>query len=189
MNRFLQPTFWTLLRPRNNVIKRGIKRRVAIAMSGGIDSSVAAMLMQEKGFDCIGVFMKNWEGSDEEGETACPIDRDRMHMRQVCERLRIPAYDVEFVKEYWNEVFVPFVSMYQAGIDTPNPDVYCNRHVKFDCFMQHVKNKFGIDEIATGHYARLGKNSESGHVQLMRAVDPIKDQTYFLSLTRVRISA
>lgn len=117
-------------------------------------------------------------------------------MREVCRRLDIPAYDVDFVKEYWNEVFVPFIEAYQSGRETPNPDVLCNRHIKFKYFNEYARRQFHADFIATGHYAQLQHptaNDESlrdgvppALPKLLRAADPSKDQSYFLCMTPVR---
>jgi len=113
-------------------------------------------------------------------------------MREVCRRLDIPAHDVDFVKEYWNEVFLPFIDAYQSGRETPNPDVFCNRHIKFKYFVDYVRRQFGTDVlIATGHYAQLlhpdslEKSCRSEVPQLLRATDPTKDQSYFLCMTPV----
>ena len=163
--------------------------RVAVAMSGGIDSSTAALLLQRQGFDCIGVFMTNWDSSDEVGVgDRCRIDKDKNDAREVCDRLGIPLVEVDFVKEYWNDVFQPFLHSYQTGRETPNPDVYCNRHIKFDAFLKYATDKLGVDFMATGHYARLSRReSQNGdhlgdNVRLMTGRDSSKDQSYFLSL-------
>ena len=179
------------------IIMHGITKRVAVAMSGGIDSAVAAMLLKDKGYDCIGVFMRNWDKADDESEQ-CTIEEDRIHMRQICNRLGIPDYEVSFVKEYWSKVFTPFINTCQGGIATPNPDVYCNRLVKFQDFQNHIREKFGIEYFATGHYARLvnspfeqlhGSNQAMKATtmtpRLLRGIDEIKDQSYFLALTQV----
>jgi len=152
-------------------------------MSGGIDSSVSAYLLKEQGYDCIGVFMKNWDSSDEsESHTTCTLDRDRNDWREVCARLDIPAVEVEFIKEYWHEVFAPMLDSYQSGTQTPNPDVACNRRIKFDHYRRHVFETLGVDAMATGHYARIGL-SPSGSPELRTGVDSSKDQSYFLCMT------
>jgi tRNA (5-methylaminomethyl-2-thiouridylate)-methyltransferase len=170
------------------LVMRRQKGTIAVAMSGGIDSSVAAMILKDQGYNCVGVFMRNWDSSDEIGEVACSIDRDREHMRQVCHRLDIPAVDVDFVKDYWNEVFVPFIDTYRSGSETPNPDVMCNRQIKFLRFRDHVREKLGISTIATGHYARLGlsfnEDENGGFPRLLKGSDITKDQSYFLSMTQ-----
>lgn len=165
------------------------RRTIAMAMSGGIDSSVAAILLQDLGYDVVGVFMRNWDSSDELGLAACPTIKDREDMQEVCKKLGIPAVEVDFVKEYWNEVFQPFLDTYKTGTRTPNPDVLCNRMVKFGCFREHVSKSLGIPLIATGHYARLAPPTEQDHIRqsqfprLLVGHDKLKDQSYFLSLT------
>jgi tRNA-specific 2-thiouridylase len=178
-------------------------------MSGGIDSAVAALLLKDQGHNVVGVFMKNWDPSDECGTEQCDIDTDYKDMQEVCSRLEIPSYQVShrirgnncctqklswddfirqvnFVKEYWNEVFSPFLDAYQAGKETPNPDAFCNRHVKFKHLLSYVNNKLGIDMIATGHYSRTVHNGDHS-TRLLKGTDPTKDQSYFLALTKVRI--
>lgn len=163
---------------------RKLSKKVAVAMSGGIDSACVAMLLKDAGHDVIGVFMKNWDNSEEDEKKNCFVDRDREHMKQVCKRLDIPAHEVEFIKEYWVDVFSPFLESYRGGVKTPNPDVFCNRHIKFNCFIDHVQKRYNIDLIATGHYARLA-NGIDGVPQLLRAADKTKDQSYFLSMIPV----
>ena len=157
-------------------------KTVAVAMSGGIDSAAVAVLLQQKGYKCVGIFMKNWDSSDEVGQEVCSISRDREDMRQVCKRLNIPSLEVDFIKEYWNQVFIPFIESYKTGIETPNPDVACNRHVKFNCFVKYCRDTLHIDTIATGHYARLESNSKET-ILLKTAKDKTKDQSYFLCRT------
>ena len=148
--------------------------RVIVGMSGGVDSSVAALLLKEQGYDVVGVFMKNWEEEDEEG--VCTAASDFDDVRRVCDRIGIPYYAVNFTKEYWERVFRVFLEEYAAG-RTPNPDVLCNSEIKFKAFLDFAL-KAGADYLATGHYARV----ERGEVtRLMRAVDGSKDQTYFLA--------
>ena len=159
--------------------------KVAVAMSGGIDSSVSAYLLKSEGYDVTGVFMKNWDASDEaEGHSTCTIDRDRNDWREVCQRLDIPAVEVEFIKEYWNDVFVPMLDSYQSGAQTPNPDVVCNRRIKFDHFRKFVFDNLQVGAMATGHYARVtAPLDRDSPVQLLRGLDARKDQSYFLSMT------
>lgn len=169
-------------------ITRRWKKTIAVAMSGGIDSSVTALLLKEQGFDVVGVFMRNWDFSDEKGKSECTYTRDRKDMEDVCRTLDIPAVFVDFSKNYWNEVFMPFLQAYQSGLETPNPDVYCNRYVKFKAFKHYVNDKLGIEDLATGHYARIKHNTtEDGktEVNLLTAADSTKDQTYFLAMTNV----
>ena len=154
---------------------------VAMAMSGGIDSSVGAMLLQEQGHDVRGVFMRNWDRSDEEGANTCPIDQDYEDAREVCERLKIPLYEVSFAKEYWTEVFAPLLADYQSGIRTPNPDVSCNRAIKFNRLLDFALMTMRCDKLATGHYCQI--TSCDNESRLLRGLDSSKDQSYFLSTT------
>lgn len=151
-----------------------MKKRVVLGMSGGVDSSVAAILLKEQGYEVIGVFMKNWDETDENG--VCPADEDYKDVIAVAEQLDIPYYSVNFVAEYWDRVFTYFLDEYKAG-RTPNPDVMCNKEIKFKAFLDYAM-KIGADYIATGHYARIER--ESGKVRLLRGLDDNKDQTYFL---------
>ncbi|CAG7786999.1 unnamed protein product [Allacma fusca] len=160
-------------------------RRVACAISGGVDSAVAALLLQRKGFDVIGVFMKNWDAQDEMGTCLSSWD-DFEDAQAICESLGIELVQVSFVKEYWNDVFSSLLEDYENGM-TPNPDIFCNRFIKFGALYSHAMEKIGVEAIATGHYARtsfgtfLENYRSDKNVDLLRAVDPIKDQTLFLS--------
>ena len=152
-------------------------------MSGGVDSSVAAYLLQQQGYEVIGLFMKNWDETDENGD--CPASKDYQDVKKVCAQLGIPCYSIEFVEEYRDHVFSEFLRQYQAGY-TPNPDVLCNREIKFDLFLKKAI-EFGCDYLATGHYCQVrpradGATSANGAThELIRAVDSNKDQTYFLT--------
>jgi tRNA-specific 2-thiouridylase len=160
-------------------------------MSGGIDSSAAALLLKEQGYDCIGVYMKNWDASDEAGMETCPYSADLQDMQEVCQRLDIPHVQVDFCKEYWNEVFEPFLDSYRTGLETPNPDVYCNRQVKFNHLRAYALDRLGADYLATGHYARLTTETVADGCSkpvLLRGIDESKDQSYFLSMTKVSLS-
>lgn len=147
---------------------------VVIGMSGGVDSSVAALLLKQQGYNVIGIFMKNWDESDENG--ACTATDDYEDVRRVCDKIGIPYYSVNFVKEYWDRVFTYFLEEYKRG-RTPNPDVMCNKEIKFKAFLEYAL-KIGADYIATGHYAQV--DFIDGEYKLLRAVDSNKDQTYFL---------
>ncbi len=154
--------------------------KVVIGMSGGVDSSVAAIQLQKQGYEVIGLFMRNWDsladGELDAPETEsgiCPQEEDYNDAVAVCEKLGIPLYRKDFVKEYWDYVFTYFLEELKNG-RTPNPDIMCNKYIKFDMFAEEAR-KLGADFIATGHYARL----ENG--KLLRGVDSNKDQTYFLS--------
>ena len=148
-----------------------MRERVVVGMSGGVDSSVAALLLKQQGYDVVGVFMKNWEETDDNG--VCTAEQDWGDVRQVCERIDIPYYAVNFSKEYWDRVFSYFLKEYKAG-RTPNPDVLCNREIKFAAFLDFAMN-LGAEKIATGHFVQT---DDAGH--LLRGADPGKDQSYFL---------
>ena len=149
-------------------------KRVIVGMSGGVDSSVAALLLKEQGYDVMGVFMKNWEEKDDSG--VCTATQDYEDVRAVCDSIGIPYYTVNFTKEYWDRVFSHFLSEYRRG-RTPNPDVLCNREIKFRAFLDFAM-KNGADAMATGHFCRLDKTD--GEVKLLRGADGNKDQSYFL---------
>ena len=156
-------------------------KRVVIGMSGGVDSSVAAILLKKQGYDVIGLFMRNWDssmnndflGNPNLNEPICPQEQDYNDALNVCEKIGIPLHRVDFVKEYWDYVFTYFLDELKHG-RTPNPDIMCNKYIKFDMFLKEAK-KLGADYIATGHYARMING------ELYRGVDNNKDQTYFLS--------
>ena len=158
------------------------QKTVVMGMSGGVDSSVAALLLKEQGYRVVGLFMRNWEESDENG--ACTADADFEDVKRVCGLLDIPHYTVNFAKEYMDRVFSYFLEEYRAG-RTPNPDVLCNREIKFGPFKQYAK-ELGADFIATGHYC--GISHENGVHRLLKAKDQNKDQTYFLNqLSQVQL--
>jgi tRNA-specific 2-thiouridylase len=150
------------------------KVRVVVGMSGGVDSSVTALLLKRQGFDVIGVFMKNWDDTDEFG--VCTAEEDAEDVRRVCDQIGIPYYTVNFEEEYKDKVFEYFLEEYRRG-RTPNPDVMCNREIKFGEFLQKALG-LGADVIATGHYARVAH--VNGQYELQRGVDANKDQSYFL---------
>lgn len=150
------------------------KPRVVLGMSGGVDSSVSALLLKEQGYDVIGVFMKNWDDTDEFGH--CTAEEDAEDVRRVCDQIGIPYYTVNFEKQYMDKVFSYFLDEYRKG-RTPNPDVMCNREIKFGEFLQKAL-ELGADYIATGHYARV--DQVDGKYRLLRGQDANKDQTYFL---------
>lgn len=151
------------------------KKRVVVGMSGGVDSSVAALLLKEQGYEVIGIFMKNWDDTDENG--VCTATEDFEDVVKVCNQLDIPYYSVNFEKKYWDHVFTYFLNEYKAG-RTPNPDVMCNKEIKFKAFLDHALS-LGADYLATGHYARV--QCLDGRYKMLRGVDDSKDQTYFLN--------
>jgi len=168
-------------------------------MSGGVDSSVAAALLIEQGYEVIGLFMHNWEEEDADG--VCSAESDFADAKAVCGALKIPCYSVNFAKEYMANVFKHFLSEYKAG-RTPNPDVLCNREVKFKAFADYAR-RMGADFIATGHYCRLNNSIDKDNgdgvdtnkegcaaaeenIQLLKSKDSEKDQTYFLNQVATR---
>ncbi|XP_036596573.1 mitochondrial tRNA-specific 2-thiouridylase 1 isoform X3 [Trichosurus vulpecula] len=176
-----------------------VRRRVACAVSGGVDSAVAALLLRRRGYEVTGVFMRNWDSLDEHG--ACSADRDCEDAARVCRVLDIPFRQVSFVKEYWHDVFTDFLNEYERG-RTPNPDILCNKHVKFKAFFRYAVGQLGADAMATGHYARTSLEDEDvfeqkraprpeglfrnrfearDAVKLLQGADSAKDQTFFLS--------
>jgi tRNA-uridine 2-sulfurtransferase len=148
--------------------------RVIVGMSGGVDSSVSALLLQQAGYVVEGLYMFNW-AEDEQGY--CTSAEDYQDAASVCENLKIPLHRADFSREYRERVFEYFLQEYAAG-RTPNPDVLCNREIKFKSFLEYAQ-RLGAARIATGHYARLGSNA-AGDTELLRAKDVNKDQTYFL---------
>jgi len=181
------------------------KLTVFVAMSGGVDSSVAAALLKREGFDVVGVFMKNWS-ENIDGITYCTAEADFADVRAVCQRLGIPYYTFNFEKEYKKKVLDYFFAEYKAG-RTPNPDVMCNKEIKFDLFLKKCL-ALGADFIATGHYARRVASNElrvtsdkknkttlaqysllNTQYSLLKGNDPVKDQTYFLyNLTQKQLA-
>lgn len=156
-------------------------KKVVIGMSGGVDSSVAAILLKQQGYEVIGLFMRNWDtsvngdilGNPNLDNNICPQEQDYNDALAVCKKIGIPLHRIDFVKEYWDNVFEYFLNELKQG-RTPNPDVMCNKYIKFDYFIREAK-RLGANYIATGHYARIKDG------QLLRALDTNKDQTYFLS--------
>ncbi len=148
---------------------------VVIGMSGGVDSAVSALLLKEQGYNVIGLFMNNWEEKDDTG--VCTATEDYEDVKRVCQTIGIPYYSVNFAKEYWDRVFSTFLSEYEKG-RTPNPDVLCNREIKFGPFLDYAK-KLGADYIATGHYCKV--EEKNGLFYLKKAKDKSKDQSYFLN--------
>ncbi|XP_067088051.1 mitochondrial tRNA-specific 2-thiouridylase 1-like isoform X1 [Osmerus mordax] len=177
----------------------GVLRHIVCAMSGGVDSSVTALVLKRKGYNVTGVFMKNWDSLDEKG--VCNSEKDCEDAYKVCQGLDIPFHQVSYVKEYWHEVFSKLLKEYERG-RTPNPDILCNKHIKFNHFFQYAVNSLGADAMATGHYARTSQEDDEVFqqkrtaplttlfrdrfeirrpVKLHQGADLVKDQTFFLS--------
>ncbi|WP_018658614.1 tRNA 2-thiouridine(34) synthase MnmA [Allofustis seminis] len=152
------------------------KTRIVVGMSGGVDSSVTALLLKEQGYDVVGIFMKNWDDTDESG--FCTATQDYEDVAAVAEQIGIPYYSVNFEKEYWDKVFEYFLEEHRQG-RTPNPDVMCNKEIKFKAFLNYALT-LGADYVATGHYAQVVRDNNNV-VHLLRGVDANKDQTYFLN--------
>lgn len=148
--------------------------KVVLGMSGGVDSSVSAYLLKEKGYEVIALFMKNWDEEDEDG--VCTTTDDYEDVRKVCEQLDISYYTINFVQEYWDKVFTYFLDEYKK-FRTPNPDVLCNKEIKFKAFLDYAL-KLDADYIAMGHYARV--DCVNNQYRLLRGKDSNKDQSYFL---------
>lgn len=163
-----------------------MKKRVLVGMSGGVDSSVAALLLQQQGYEVIGAFMKNWSKSVP-GLEQCSWREDRFDARRVAVQLDIPLLTLDFEKEYTARVFEPFLREYEQG-RTPNPDILCNREMKFGKFLEFAKS-IGATAVATGHYARIFKNDD-GAYSLHKGRDATKDQSYFLyTLSSAQLSS
>lgn len=156
-------------------MKKREDTRVVVGMSGGVDSSVTALLLKEQGYDVIGIFMKNWDDSNDSG--FCSATEDYEDVERVAQQLGIPYYAVNFEKQYWDKVFTYFLDEYKEG-RTPNPDVMCNKEIKFKAFLNHAIS-LGADYVATGHYAQL--QEVDGEYRLIKGADTNKDQTYFLN--------
>ncbi|MCB9092083.1 MAG: tRNA 2-thiouridine(34) synthase MnmA [Halobacteriovoraceae bacterium] len=155
--------------------KLNASKTVAVGMSGGVDSSVAALILKAKGYQVFGVYMRNWVETDENGK--CTAEQDYSDVVKVCEKLEIPYYSIDFSKQYYEKVFAQFLEDYKNG-HTPNPDVFCNKEIKFDLFLKAIK-KMGAQSLATGHYCRVV--NDDGVYKLAKGLDPKKDQSYFLA--------
>jgi tRNA-specific 2-thiouridylase len=151
-----------------------MKKTVVVGMSGGVDSSVAALLLKEQGYHVIGMFMKNWDETDAHG--VCPAAQDFEDVARICDKISIPYYSVNFVQEYWDHVFTHFLEELKQG-HTPNPDILCNREIKFKVLLDKAL-QMGAQFLATGHYCQ---NEHLGYqTNLLKGTDPGKDQSYFL---------
>lgn len=159
--------------------------KVMVGLSGGVDSAVAAYLLKQQGHEVIAGFMRNWDslanndvlGNPNDFDDICPQEKDYNDAKKVADKLGIKLYRIDFVKEYWDNVFTYFLEEYKKG-RTPNPDILCNKYIKFDAFLKFGLSK-GVDYIATGHYAKIV--NENGVSKMYKAFDLNKDQTYFLS--------
>ena len=154
------------------------RERVVVGLSGGVDSAVSAWLLKEQGFEVVGVFMKNWEDDDDSGY--CASNEDFVDAAAVADVIGIDIEHVNFAAEYKDRVFAEFLREYEAG-RTPNPDVLCNAEIKFKAFLDHAL-RLGARRIATGHYARV--RPRDGRFELLKGLDPAKDQSYFLHRLR-----
>ena len=161
-----------------------MSKKVLVGLSGGVDSAVAAYLLKEQGYDVTCAFMRNWDafanndilGNPTIGNDVCPQEQDYMDAKAVADKLGLELLRVDFVKEYWDNVFTYFLDEYGKG-RTPNPDILCNKYIKFDAFMNYAR-KLGFDLLATGHYARVEHGEDES--KMLRGLDDNKDQTYFL---------
>jgi len=152
-----------------------MSKHIIVGMSGGVDSSVTALTLLEQGHSVTGLFMKNWEEDD--GTEYCTAMQDLADAQQVCDTLGIPLKTVNFAAEYWDEVFEVFLAEFAVG-RTPNPDILCNKHVKFKAFLNYATEDLGAEYIATGHYAQVAERD--GEFKLLKGLDPNKEQSYFL---------
>src|SRR6185295_2388976 len=160
-------------------------QKVVVGMSGGVDSSVAAWLLKQQGFEVVGLFMKNWE--DDDTDEYCTSREDLVDAAAAADVIGIEFDAVNFAADYRSRVFTLFLREYEAG-RTPNPDVLCNSEIKFRAFLEDAMAR-GADAIATGHYARLREADESGRIELLKALDESKDQSYFLHrLTQAQLA-
>ena len=160
-------------------------KTVVLGLSGGVDSSVAAIILKEQGYNVIGLFMRNWDsttnndilGNPDRDDEICPQEVDYQDAENVAKKIGMPIFRVDFIEEYWDNVFTYFLNEYKKG-RTPNPDILCNKYIKFDAFLEYAK-KFDADYIAMGHYAKVAIINKKP--TLLRGIDNNKDQTYFLS--------
>ncbi len=181
---FFSFTFLRQVKEKNAMVDGGVSVKVLLGLSGGVDSAIAAYLLKEQGYDVTCCFMRNWDsfanndilGNPTIMEGVCPQEQDYLDAKAVADHLGLPLRRVDFIQEYWDQVFVTFLKEYERG-RTPNPDILCNKYIKFDAFFDYAM-KNGFDAVATGHYASNARID--GYTYLTRAHDTNKDQTYFL---------
>ncbi len=159
-----------------------IKNLVVVGLSGGVDSAVSAYLLKQQGYQVIALYMQNWDPAANQENlldeaTVCAAEKEYQDAKEVADKLGIPIYRTEFIKEYWDNVFTYFLNEYRSG-STPNPDILCNKFIKFDAFMEYAIKQFDCEYIAMGHYANVTHDHQQ-HL-LLKAKDENKDQTYFL---------
>ncbi|ESW96002.1 hypothetical protein KL918_003563 [Ogataea parapolymorpha] len=156
--------------------------QIVVSMSSGVDSSVAALMYAKQYKNVKGIFMANWSPDSRGGVSKCTVESDWEEVQTICDQIGIPCERVNFEKEYWSDVFEPMLEMYRKGL-TPNPDVGCNKYVKFGKMIEHLSTKFSRDNwwLVTGHYARIMKHRATGESHLLRAGFLPKDQSYYLS--------
>lgn len=165
------------LRNKQGEIVNPAETKVIVGMSGGVDSSVSAYLLKQQGFLVEGLFMKNWEEDD--NDEYCAAAEDLVDAQAVADKLGVELHTINFAAEYWDNVFEYFLAEYKAG-RTPNPDIMCNKEIKFKAFLEFAAEELGADFIATGHYVQRSYDEDAGLWQMLRGLDNNKDQSYFL---------
>lgn len=161
------------------------KKRIVVGISGGVDSAVSAHLLKKQGHEVIGLFMRNWDSLlnnelNNSNTTICPQEQDYLDAQKICQELEIKLYRKDFVKEYWDYVFKHFIKEFKAS-RTPNPDIFCNKYIKFSAFLDYAIQELKADAIAMGHYAQVKFDEKTQEYQLIKGIDTNKDQSYFLA--------